>query len=41
MRVVRRKIEKKDAKMGLGGKGAKMTGDDSKRSKRIKHRNKI
>jgi len=36
VRVVKKKIEKKDAKEKLGGHGGKMTGDDSKRSKRSK-----
>lgn len=37
MRIIRKKIEKKDAHGKIGSHGGKMTGDTSRRSKRIKH----
>jgi hypothetical protein len=36
MRVVKKKIEKKDLHKKLGGHGGKMGGDDSQKSKRVK-----
>ena len=37
MRVVKKKIEKKDSHKKLGGHGGKMRGDNSQKSKRLKH----
>lgn len=36
MRVIRKKIEKKDSHEKLGGHGGKMKGDTSQKSKRVK-----
>jgi hypothetical protein len=37
MRPVKKKREKKDSHNKLGGHGARMAGDDSRKSKRVKH----
>jgi len=41
MRMVNKKIEKKDSHKKRGSHGGKMRGDDSKRSKRLKNPNKM
>lgn len=41
MRVVKKKIEKKDSSGKIGGHGGKMKGDSSQKSKRKKHLNKF
>ncbi len=40
MRIIKKKIEKKDLHGKLGGHGGKMKGDPSQKSKRVKHHRK-